>query len=94
MRILIFFWAVATCTACASTIGPPGIVPRLLTPDVPKAQPTIPGYGIGDDVDEDTEDSEAGGVQWECGTESLTKLISEATVDRDCPQLKSLLILS
>ncbi|VDK57027.1 unnamed protein product [Anisakis simplex] len=42
-----------------------------------------PGWDEQDD-DEDYSDQ----FDWECGTDYFTKLVSESTIDRDCPELK------
>ncbi|KHN87560.1 Phospholipase A2-like protein Y52B11A.8 [Toxocara canis] len=42
----------------------------------------------GKDSDEDSDSDENERINWECGTDDFTKIISESTIDRDCPELK------
>lgn len=34
------------------------------------------------------EDYEEDGIKWQCGTDDLSKIMSEASVEQTCPHLK------
>uniref|UniRef100_A0A0N5ANH4 Uncharacterized protein n=1 Tax=Syphacia muris TaxID=451379 RepID=A0A0N5ANH4_9BILA len=52
--------------------------PKRLTRDVSKV--------VYDDMVEDDEDD---GIDWQCGTDDLSKMMSEASVEQTCPHLKA-----
>ncbi|VDM41514.1 unnamed protein product [Toxocara canis] len=62
---------------------------KVLVTCLTKAITVTTQASTGKDSDEDSDSDENERINWECGTDDFTKIISESTIDRDCPELKA-----